>query len=66
MGTNLIGGIIFGAIGFVAFTYGKKMGSWKPMAIGALLLVFPYFVADTKMLYIIGGGLTAALYFFRD
>ena len=31
---NLIGGLVFGSIGFVAFIYGKRMHIWKPMFIG--------------------------------
>jgi len=31
---NLIGGCVFGSIGFVAFVYGKRMNLWKPMFLG--------------------------------
>ena len=64
--SNLIGGFIFGSIGFVAFVYGKKMSSFKPMLIGVALSVYPYFVPGTVALYEIGTLLTASLYFFRD
>lgn len=63
---NILGGILFGGIGFVAFVYGKKMSSFKPMALGIVLMGFPYFVRNTVLLYVIGAALTAALYFFRD
>ena len=36
-GANLIGGLVFGSIGFVAFVYGKRMHIWKPMLIGLAL-----------------------------
>ena len=65
MAANLIGGFLFSAVGFVALVYGKKQGSPKPMVLGALLLVFPYFVPNTLALYGIGLGLTAALFIFR-
>ncbi|MFA5271226.1 MAG: hypothetical protein WC412_02660 [Candidatus Omnitrophota bacterium] len=62
---NIIGGILFGGIGFVALVYGKKQGSLKAMTIGALLLVYPYFVTNSILLYFIGIVLTIALLIFR-
>ena len=64
--TNIIGGILFGAIGFVAFVYGKKMEAYKTLGIGLALMIFPYFVGDTFIMYVIGGLLTVALFLFRD
>ena len=58
--------IIFGAVGFVAFVYGKKNVFWRPMVIGVALMGYPYFVSGTPMLYCIGIALTAALYFWRE
>jgi len=58
--------IIFGAVGFVAFIYGKKNAFWRPMVIGVALMAYPYFVSGTLMLYFIGVALTAALYFWRE
>jgi len=66
MGANLIGCFLFSAVGFMALTYGKKQGSAKPMVLGALLLVFPYFVSNTLALYGVGLCLTAALFIPRS
>ena len=63
---NIIGSVIFGGIGFVAFIYGKKMSGLKPMVIGLSLMIFPYFVSNTVWMYTIGALLTAALFLFRD
>ena len=63
---NLIGGMLFGIIGFAVFLYGKKEKAFKPLAIGIVLMVYPYFVPNTVLIYIIGTALTAALYFWRD
>ena len=63
---NLIGNVIFSSIGFVAFIYGKKNIIWRPMVIGVLMMVYPYFVPGTITMYLIGISLTAALYFWRD
>ncbi|MCX5702089.1 MAG: hypothetical protein NTW64_03810 [Candidatus Omnitrophica bacterium] len=58
--------IIFGAIGFAVFLYGKKNKFFRPMIIGVTLMVYPYFISGTFFLYIIGIILTAALYFWRE
>jgi hypothetical protein len=48
--TNCIGGMLFSAFGFVAFTYGKRMGYWMPMLCGIALMMLPLFVADAPLL----------------
>src|SRR6266446_1392158 len=63
---NLIGGLVFGSIGFVAFIYGKRMNLWKIMLCGLALMIFPYFIADAVILYAIGAFETAALLFLRE
>jgi len=63
--SNLLAGLIFGSIGFVAFIYGKKIRSFRPMIIGIVLMIYPYFISGTLFLYLIGIVLTASLYFWR-
>ena len=63
---NLLGQILFGAIGFGAFLYGKKQGAFRAMILGAALMAYPYFVPDTLILYSIGILLTLCLFIFRD
>ena len=63
---GLIGGLVFSSIGFVAFMYGKKNSEYKPLVIGILLMGYPYVVKGTLMLYLIGVGLIAVLYFFKE
>ena len=58
--------IIFGGVGFVAFAYGKKQSSPKPLVIGILLMVYPYFLSTTVWLYTVGVGLCLLLYFWKD
>ena len=62
---NIFGGIIFGIIGWCAFIHGKKEKNWRVMVLGIALMVYPYFVPNVILFYIIGIGLTAALYFWR-
>ena len=63
---NIIGGFVFGIVGWYAFWHGKKQGSWRPMVIGIALMVYPYFVANALLAFAIGIGLCAALYFWRE
>ncbi|MCA9402699.1 MAG: hypothetical protein KC897_02865 [Candidatus Omnitrophica bacterium] len=63
---GLLGGMLFSGVGFVAFVYGKKNAELRPMLIGIALLVYPYLVRGTLMIYLVGAGLSAALYFFRE
>ena len=63
---NLFASFIFGTIGLAAFVYGKKAQLWKPMAIGVVLMVYPYFIADTVGMTLVGCALTAGLFVFRD
>jgi hypothetical protein len=62
---NLIGGFVFGSIGFVAFIYGKRMNLWKPMLLGIALMVYPYFVSNDAVMIVIGAIGTAGLFFLR-
>ena len=62
---NLIGGLVFGSIGFVAFIYGKRMNLWKPMFLGIALMVYPYFISDDLLMIAIGAIGTTGLFFLR-
>ena len=62
---NLIGGFVFGSIGFVAFIYGKRMNLWKPMFLGIALMVYPYFISNDLAMIAIGSIGTACLFFLR-
>lgn len=64
--SNLFAGLIFGSIGFVAFIYGKKMASFRPIIIGIVLMVYPYLISVTLLIYLIGIALTALLYFWKE
>ena len=47
---NCIGSLVFSGLGFVAFTYGKRMRHWTPMICGLVLMLLPLFVADLALL----------------
>lgn len=63
---NLIGGFVFGSIGFVAFVYGKRMNLWKPMLLGIALMVYPYFLNNDAVMIVIGVFGSTALFFCRE
>ncbi len=58
--------ILSSVIGLAAFLYGKKNAALGPALIGLALMIYPYFISETWMLYAIGGGLCVAIYFFRE
>lgn len=60
---SFVAGLLFGAVGLAAFVYGKKNTLWKPMIIGGLLLIFPYFVESLLGTLLVGGVLVALLFF---
>jgi hypothetical protein len=64
--TTLFGSLLFGAIGLAAFIYGKRMVLYKPMVIGIVLMAYPYFVAQTWLLYAVGCALCLGLFVFRE
>ena len=58
-------GMLFGAIGFGFFLYGKKHKAIIPLCVGIVLCVFPYFIADVYVLVGVGVILVAIPYFVR-
>ena len=62
----LIGAILFGLIGFAAYRYGKRMARSRVKWIGVVLMVYPYAVSDTALLYLVGSALCLALYVWRE
>lgn len=62
---SLLWSLIFGAIGFGFFTYGRKQASFVPLLCGLALMIFPYFVSNTLLLVAIGVVLIATPYFVR-
>jgi hypothetical protein len=61
----LLGAIVFSVIGFAAFRYGKRSGQYRPLWLGIALMLYPYAVSATWLLYVVGAGLCAALYLLR-
>lgn len=58
----LFGMILFGIIGIAAYRYGKKAARPPARWIGLTLMLYPYLVSSTWLLYLVGGSLCAGLY----
>lgn len=62
----IFGSILFGLIGFAAWRVGKIKENLWTRWLGVVLMFYPYAVTDTRLLYGLGAGLCAALYFTRQ
>ena len=61
-GNSIIASIVVSGVGFVLFSYGRKMGRAPHVLIGLILMVFPYFVPHVLAMFGIGALLCALLY----
>jgi len=61
----LAGMIMFSVIGYAAYRYGKKASNSSVLWIGVALMLYPYVISETWMMYAVGAGLCACLYIFR-
>jgi hypothetical protein len=61
----LMWGMLFGAIGFGFFLYGRKQKAVVPLITGIALCVVPYFIANVYVLVGVGVVLVAIPYFVR-
>ena len=61
----IFGAVLFGIVGFAAYRYGKKTESAATKWIGVALMLYPYAISETWLLYVVGAGLCVALYVYR-
>lgn len=52
--SNFLWGFLFSGIGAGYFMYGRKQTAVVPLACGAVLMAYPYFVNDVVMTVAIG------------
>jgi hypothetical protein len=62
----LVGTILFSLIGIGAYRYGKKASRKYVKWLGVALMLYPYVVPSTWLMYVVGCGLCAACYYYRD
>jgi len=63
---NLLGGLVFGTIGWGAWRYGKQLDLWKPIVIGLIMMIYPAFCAATWETWLVGIGLCVLLWYHHD
>ena len=61
----LIGLIFFGIAGYALLRYGRRTERPRLKWIGLAMMLYPYLIADTMGLYVVGGLLFAAAWFLR-
>ena len=62
----LVVSLIVGIIGFLAIVRGFKERIWRQVFIGLALSAYPYFIPNPIVSILVGFGLTALLFFWRD
>lgn len=61
----LLGSIVFGLIGLAAFRYGRKNERRLSLWLGVALMLYPYAIEQTWLLYLVGFALCAGLWWDR-
>lgn len=62
----IFGAIVFGLIGLAAFRRGRTSGNRSTLWLGVALMVYPYAVSRTWLLYAVGIVLSTAAFAYRD
>ncbi len=60
----IVGVVVFGVAGLVAYYDGKRRRRPRERWIGLALMLYPYVVGETWLLYVVGVVLCAAAWFF--
>lgn len=58
----LIGTLLFGIIGWIAYRHGRRQGQPRIRWIGLALMLYPYVMPQTWLLYVVGVALCVGLY----
>lgn len=48
---SLLASVLVSSIGFVLFVYGKRMRRLPQLAVGLMLLLYPYFVSGVALMF---------------
>lgn len=62
----LVAAIVFGLAGLVAWRVGRRQERPLTVALGVALMVYPYFVSRTWLVWAIGVALCAGIWFDRE
>ena len=61
----IFGAILFGLIGLVAFRRGRRQQKPRTLWLGVALMLYPYAVSATWLLYAVGAALCAGVWLDR-
>jgi hypothetical protein len=61
----IVGAIVFGIVGLAAFVHGKRAARPRTRWLGLALMLYPYVVWQTWLLYVVGIVLTLAVWLDR-
>jgi len=61
----LAGVVAFSVVGIVAYYYGRRHGRTRMRWLGLALMLYPYVVWQTWLLYVVGAGLSIAAWLER-
>ena len=63
--TVMVWSLLFGSLGLGYLSYGRKQKQFMPALCGVALMVYPYFIASTPLLLLIGATLAALPWFIK-
>ncbi len=63
--SQLLLGVLFSSIGLGYFIYGKTQKVIIPFICGLILMIFPYFIENTWIIFLVGSVLVGIPYFIR-
>lgn len=58
----LVGALLFGLVGYIAYRRGRKTAHPVLTWTGVALMIYPYAVSQTWLLWAVGAGLSAWVY----
>ncbi len=61
----LFGAFVFGLVGLAAFRIGRKRERPVTLWLGVALMVYPYAISTTWLMYAVGAALCAGLFYDR-
>ena len=61
-GNSILASLLIGLVGTACFMYGRRQGRVPPMAVGAALVIYPYFVPNVGVMVAIAVALLVALW----
>jgi len=62
----LAGAILFGLVGLVAYRLGRRQERPRTAVMGVVLMLYPYLVSATWLLWLIGAGLCLGIWLDRQ